>query len=60
MKIGDKVIIERKRKNGEKEYDERRIRRGEIVDVLPTFYVIMLEKGYRECYTEEELQLDTR
>lgn len=26
MKIGDKVIIERKRRIGEKEYDESRIR----------------------------------
>lgn len=45
MKIGDKVIIERKRRIGEKEYDESRIRRGKIVDILPTFYVVMLEKG---------------
>lgn len=60
MKIGDKVIIERKRRIGEKEYDESRIRRGKIVDILPTFYVVMLEKGYRECYAEKELQLDTK
>lgn len=58
MKIGDKVVIERKRKIGESSDNTNRIKHGKIVAILPTFCVVLIDKGYRECYSEKELKLD--
>lgn len=55
MKIGDKVIINKKRKSFE---EFNNYKKGKIIQKYENFIVVRLEKGYNECFKESELSLE--
>lgn len=58
MKIGDKVILRKTNKNGQWWQNKETYRKGTIINIYPTYYLVRCEEGYNECFRESELMLE--
>ena len=60
MKVGDKVIIKRKRKVGKGYSSRLREQKATVIQICKNFIVVQHEKGYRECFSQEDLKMEEK